>query len=91
MLVLRTVCVLLVLGWVARVAPAARAQAAVSEPRLFEFGRPKQQRTRVPLQLQRNLLVVSVLLNNSGPYNFLLDPGVGISLITDPTVAPFPR
>ena len=88
MSVLRIVCFLLVLGLgAAGAAPAARAQPKAPMPRLFGFGRAKQQHTRVPVQLQRNLLVVSVLLNNSGPYNFLLDTGVGISLITDPTVA----
>ncbi|WP_167856229.1 aspartyl protease family protein [Hymenobacter metallicola] len=41
---------------------------------------------KFPFELERNLIVVNVLLNGQGPFNFLLDTGVGTSLITDPSL-----
>ena len=54
---------------------------------LFRFVRPRQHRAVVPLRTERNLLVVSAYLNDSGPYNFLLDTGVAASIITAPEIA----
>ncbi|QIX60356.1 hypothetical protein HER32_03800 [Hymenobacter sp. BT18] len=34
--------------------------------------------------MQRNLMIVKVRLNGKGPFNFMLDTGVGVSLLTDP-------
>lgn len=34
----------------------------------------------------RNLAIVKVNINNSGPYNFVLDTGVGLMIITDPSL-----
>ncbi|WP_162846995.1 aspartyl protease family protein [Mucilaginibacter gracilis] len=39
-----------------------------------------------PFQLIRNMVVVHVKINNKGPYNFVLDSGVGLMIITDPTL-----
>lgn len=63
---------------------AAQGQTAEQVP--FRFRNPRTQRAVVPMQLQRNLLIVSAHLNGQGPFNFLLDTGVGISLLTDPTL-----
>jgi hypothetical protein len=41
-------------------------------------------RATVPFKLIRNMVVVKVNINNSGPYNFILDTGVGLMIITDP-------
>ena len=41
-------------------------------------------RRTLPFKLIRNLVVVQVNINNSGPYNFVLDTGVGLMIITDP-------
>jgi hypothetical protein len=38
----------------------------------------------IPFQLVRNLVVIKVKINNKGPYNFILDTGVGFMVITDP-------
>ena len=87
MSVLRIVCLLAVLSGGVE---AARAQAPAAGPvpgRPFRFESPRRRKARVPLVLQRNLLVISLLLNGSGPYNFLLDTGVATSLLTDPAVA----
>ncbi|MES2376384.1 MAG: aspartyl protease family protein [Bacteroidota bacterium] len=40
----------------------------------------------IPFELVRNLIVIKVNINNKGPYNFVLDTGVGFMLITDPTL-----
>ncbi|WP_035558652.1 aspartyl protease family protein [Hymenobacter sp. IS2118] len=66
----------------------SRAQAqAKPEETLFELTNRQRQRVHVPIQLQRNLLVIKAKLNGSGPYNFLLDTGVSTSIITSPTLA----
>jgi predicted aspartyl protease len=41
-------------------------------------------RITFPFKVIRNLVVVKVSINNSGPYNFVLDTGVGLMIITDP-------
>ena len=76
---LALLCLLLLLSLPAR---PALAQAAP-----FNFLRHKQKRTSAPLQVQRNLLILSVRLNGAGPYNFLLDTGVPTTIITDPALA----
>ena len=53
----------------------------------FQFARAGRHRARLPFTAQRNLIVLTALLNGRGPYNFLLDTGVGASLLTDPVVA----
>ena len=85
MMVLRLLCVLIFLGLTGGVRQPARAQAPTKP--VFAFKQAKRKKTRVPLQLQRNLLVVEVMLNGYGPFNFLLDTGVGTSLITVPALA----
>ena len=53
----------------------------------FRFNRAGRHRARLTFISQRNLIVISALLNGRGPYNFLLDTGVGASLLTDPAVS----
>ncbi|MBE7176760.1 MAG: aspartyl protease family protein [Mucilaginibacter polytrichastri] len=51
----------------------------------FELsGRQKKQ--TFSFQIVRNLIIVQANLNGTGPYNFVLDTGVGIFLITDPNL-----
>lgn len=38
----------------------------------------------MPFRTVRNMVVVTLNINNKGPFNFVLDTGVGIMLITDP-------
>ena len=86
MLLARIVCLLAFLGFGLGGGRAAQAQPTAAAS-LFTFKRASQKSGRVRTQLQRNLLVVEVFLNGTGPYNFLLDTGVGISIVTDPAVA----
>jgi hypothetical protein len=38
----------------------------------------------IPFRLVRNMVVIKLNINNTGPYNFILDTGVGIMIITEP-------
>ncbi len=42
--------------------------------------------TRIPFQLHSNLIIVPVKVNESDTLHFILDTGVGSTIITDPTV-----
>lgn len=44
----------------------------------------KRQRELLPFVKARGLIVIATTLNNKGPYNFILDTGVGLTIITDP-------
>ena len=84
--VLRFVCLLVFLSFCGEMSRPAHAQANAGAG-LFEFEHANRQQARVSFQLQRNLLVVKAYLNGAGPYNFLLDTGVGTSIITSTAVA----
>ena len=43
-------------------------------------------RITFPFKVIRNLVVVKVSINNAGPFNFVLDTGVGLMIITDPSL-----
>lgn len=55
-----------------------------AQPALFQFRKASTRHARLPFLQQRNLIVLEAWLNGKGPYNFLLDTGIGASLITDP-------
>lgn len=86
--ILRTLLLCLLLCPALTMGPAGvclAQQAASGGP--FQFENPHRHRVRVPLQVQRNLLVVSATLNGYGPFNFLLDTGVATAIITSPALA----
>lgn len=62
------------------------AQPALA-PGPFAFTPAKHHKATLSFQVQRNLLVVKMSLNGAGPFNFLLDSGVGTSIITSPQLA----
>ena len=39
---------------------------------------------KLPFKLIRNLIVIKLKINGKGPFNFILDTGVGLMLITEP-------
>ncbi len=47
---------------------------------------PPYKRSSIPFEMHRNLIVVPVYINQKGPFNFILDTGVGVTLITDPSL-----
>lgn len=50
----------------------------------FDFANSKQKSTRIRFQLSNNLIILPVLLNdNQDTLNFVLDTGVGHTLLTD--------
>ena len=63
---------------------AMLASNAMAQP-YFHFTR-NQHRAAIAYKFYRNLIVVPVKLNGKGPYNFVLDTGVGVLTITDPAI-----
>jgi len=46
----------------------------------------KRKSVSMRFKLIRNLVIIPIEINNKGPFNFILDTGVGFMLITDPTM-----
>ncbi len=65
----------------------ACAQVAAGPAAAFALTRRGRHQTRFDYISQRNLVIIEARLNGEGPFNFLVDTGVGTSLITDPQVA----
>lgn len=51
----------------------------------YEF-KGKRKRESITFTKARGLIVLSTYINDKGPYNFILDSGVGLMVITDPTL-----
>lgn len=51
----------------------------------FHFSR-NQTRASIGYKFYRNLIVIPLMLNGKGPFNFVLDTGVGVFTITDPAL-----
>jgi hypothetical protein len=66
---------------------SAAVQIAAPPAQIFEFTHPEAKRVRLKFVNQRNLIVVAAHLNGWGPYHFLLDTGVGTSLLTNVALA----
>lgn len=50
---------------------------------VFEFTGNRKRET-IPFTLVKNLMVIPLTINGAGPYNFVLDTGMGLFLITNP-------
>ena len=51
----------------------------------FEFNN-KRKRGTLTFKLVKNLMIIPLYLNSQGPFNFILDTGVGIFIISDTTL-----
>ncbi len=51
----------------------------------FDFNSHRK-KLNIPFRLVRNLVVVQLKINNKGPFNFIMDTGVGVMIITDPSL-----
>jgi len=71
---LRIVILLLLIGWIL----PANAQ-------FFELDSNRKHVT-FPFRFVRNMIVIPVKINNKGPFNFILDTGVGLMIITEPAL-----
>lgn len=69
-------CVLVTFGLLNSFAIAVHAQ-------IFTFD-DKRQKDGLNFDLIQNLMIIPVYINNQGPYNFVLDTGVGPTIITNP-------
>lgn len=45
-----------------------------------------RKKVKIPFRFERNLIIVPVYINGAGPFNFILDTGVSILIITDPNL-----
>ncbi|HYH55330.1 MAG TPA: aspartyl protease family protein, partial [Anseongella sp.] len=52
--------------------------------RPFKFIQEQRRKVSIPFLFERNLVIVPVYINDFGPFNFILDTGVSILIITDP-------
>jgi hypothetical protein len=46
-----------------------------------------KKKVTLPFRLVRSLMVIKLSINHKGPFNFILDTGVGLMIITDPKLA----
>jgi len=44
----------------------------------------KRKHIKIPFRLVRNMIVIKLNINDKGPFNFVLDTGVGLMIITEP-------
>ena len=56
-----------------------------AQAQYFELPENKKQVT-LPFELIRGLVILKVSINGKGPFNFILDSGVGLMVITDPAL-----
>src|ERR1700733_5618838 len=45
-----------------------------------------KKKVKIPFRLVRNLVIVQLKINNKGPFNFIMDTGAGLMIITDPAL-----
>lgn len=57
--------------------------ATITKAQSFYINNHKKQ-VKFRFQLVRDMMVVPVFINTKGPYNFIIDSGVGLMIITDP-------
>ncbi|RYE06675.1 MAG: peptide-binding protein, partial [Sphingobacteriaceae bacterium] len=67
---------LLAVFWLAGIALTAQAQEFIVSG--------NRCKAVIPFRLVRNMVVVQMQINQHGPYNFVLDTGCGLMIITDP-------
>jgi hypothetical protein len=56
-----------------------------SNAQVFSF-EGKQKRSFINFQMVKNLIIIPLYINDKGPYNFILDTGVGPLIITEPSL-----
>src|SRR5687767_9045858 len=45
-----------------------------------------KQKEAISFKLVKNLIIIPLIINGKGPYNFVLDTGIGFFLVTDPAL-----
>ncbi|MBE9585615.1 aspartyl protease family protein [Mucilaginibacter sp. JRF] len=59
------------------------ALVSTAQAQHFDIDGPRKKVT-LPFKFERNSVIIPVTINGNGPYNFILDSGVGLMLITEP-------
>ena len=49
----------------------------------FDFS-VNRKKVTIPFRQVRDLVIIKLMINNKGPFNFIMDTGVGMMIITDP-------
>ncbi len=57
----------------------------------FRFNNTRRSKITIPVNVAHNLVIVPVRINNSPPFNFLLDTGVKTTLLSEPLMLSFLR
>ncbi len=47
---------------------------------------PNKKHVTIHFRIVRNMVIIPLKINNTGPYNFILDTGVGLMVITQPSL-----
>ena len=45
---------------------------------------PNRKHVTIPFRMIRDLIIIQLDINGKGPFNFIVDSGVGLMLVTDP-------
>lgn len=59
--------------------------AANSYAQYFDINK-NQKKVIIPFKLVRSMIIVKLMINDKGPFNFVMDTGVGLMIITEPTL-----
>ncbi|TWJ00743.1 aspartyl protease [Mucilaginibacter frigoritolerans] len=70
-------------GWVFWLLFLSCFLASSVDAQYFDINGHKK-RVIIPFRLVRNMIIIKVEINNKGPFNFIMDTGVGLMIITDP-------
>lgn len=62
------------------------APAPLLAQRFFQFDNPRTKRVTVPFAFHRNLIIIKAYINQKGPFNFMVDTGISLTLIIDPAL-----
>jgi hypothetical protein len=56
---------------------------SIANAQYFDLKKNKK-RIIIPFRMIRNMIIIKLNINNRGPFNFILDSGIGLMLITKP-------
>ncbi len=80
----KQICAIFIIIWLFVIISLVGNGLAQAQP-YFYFSEPRKKKS-FSFEFHRNLMVVDVMINGHGPFNFVLDTGVGISTITNPSL-----
>lgn len=70
--------------WLFALLPLCILLGSFSRANAQYFDLENKKHVTIPFRLIRNLIIIKLNINNEGPFNFILDTGVGLMIITEP-------